>query len=171
MTDTLASRCKVITELLDRYHDLTDPLNGPGGVKGDGLGVAVMPLTYTASVRELERLLRTMRDDRHRSLLRLHSGEKVSVRQCWWHVNEWHLKAEAVLRTPKRRHAPKRRGQLTRIQQDETGTALKEVKHRRNPAARQQVAERGVAWMAEHWSLRHEPMMPVQVIAPDLVAA
>lgn len=169
MTGYPATRVPVITELLERYHDLADPLNGPGGVKGDGLGYAAMPQTYNSSVREVERLVKTMRDDRPRSALLTLDGEKVSVRQCWWHINEWFLKAERTLHEPRKPATRSKRRQLIRLQVDEHGRVLPQVRVRRNAAAREQVAKRGVEWMAEHWGLRHEPMLPTQVLE-DLAA-
>lgn len=163
-TGAPSHRQRVLELLLEHYHDLTDPMqmrNEPG----EGGGLLLMPATYTASVRELERLLRRMRDDRTHPLLTLPTGEKVSVRACWWHLNEWYLKATQTLTTPNTTPKRSKGKQLKRAQVDEHGQPLKHTRVLRNAEARHQTALRGVQWLADNWSLTHEPMLPQELIA------
>ena len=52
---------EVIAYLLEHYFEFVEPLNGPSGVRGTGERLPMMPPTYTASVRQLERELVVMR--------------------------------------------------------------------------------------------------------------
>lgn len=153
-------------ELLERYSELSEP--GVWlGVGGDGGGVPRMPVTYTASVRELERLLRVMRDDRSEPLVRDGVLGPVSVRRLWWHVNAWWLAVDVVLVRPVR--VPRsRRGRgssgLRGLPVDVHGRPLPVRVVRRQPGASRALAELGVAWMAERWGLSHEPMLPRELL-------
>ncbi len=158
------SRIEIITTLLERYDELVDP-SQMRDQPGDGTGLVLMPRTWTASVRELERLLCVMREDRTSPLLALPNGHNVSLRACWWHINAWYLTAEVTLAAaPAQPKAPRKKRELKREQVDAFGDALKIRRVRRDPAAREEIALRGVRWMAHHWRLVSEPMLPNELL-------
>lgn len=144
-------RAEVITELLSRYDELVSPLNGPSGVRGDGDSVISTPATYTASVRELERLLRVMREDRTEAL-QIVGGPKVSVRSLWWHVH--HRYIAATTRTV----------DVEVVRRGKNGKRARVLERRAvasfDRAVNPQLVSAGVAWMAAAWSLPSEPMLP-----------
>ncbi len=178
------TREETISSLLERYHDLVDPLNGPAGVRGTGEGMPLaahephcelirkpsagfVPIAKRPGVARctcviedvlrLERVLRLMRDDRHAKLLRLPSGEKVSVRKCWWHVNAWYVEARPALVTPKL-SVPrnKRAKKLQKLLVDDYGKPLPVRVVRRHPGAREDVARLGVRVLAAWWPLESD---------------
>lgn len=183
-------RTDVIVQLLERMQDLLDPVRAGNG---DGqTGMLLMPhspdcaLTRTAPPRcscalrslvELERLLRVMRDNPHGSLLELSSGERVSTRALWWHLNERFLRCTTAVRDVTWRgnhwqglsHAavvaqpggwqlawasesPRRR---------QRGVAFRCKVITWHPDVRSQLVDAGVAWLADNWGLPVEPMLPV----------
>lgn len=176
VTDLGAREAAIVT-LLERHAELTDP----GTVRsaaGTGTHVALMPHAPSCAILrsspprcscwrrdldELERLLRLMRGDRHSPLLRLDTGERVSVRACWWHVNAWYLTARWTLFEPPLQKGRKKRP--VRLQIDAQGRALPVRRAHREAGAREDVARVGVGWIAAHWSLGHEPMRPVEEAA------
>lgn len=94
-------RLETVVTLLERYHEFVTP-SSMNGVGGTGEHVPLMPDTYTASVREIERLLRRMRESRD-ALIRWkepYNGRemKASPRRLWWHVNEWYVESVRVPR-------------------------------------------------------------------------
>lgn len=153
----MSSREIVLWEIAERYTDLVEPLNGPTLVAGDGESLAVMPGTYTPTVREFERLMAVMRNQAKQKAFR-----GTSLGKLRWHILEWHLKAERVVRhqtVTAKRHGkvvPLRSGDGTTVQRLVVG-------YRRDPQAREQKARDGIAWMAENWALKHEPMLPEQI--------
>ena len=158
------SRESVIVTLLERYEELVDPMQ-VRDTPGEGSGLVLMPRTYTASVRELERLLAVMREDRTHPLIALPNTHKVSLRACWWHINEWYLRAQVTLASaPAQPKAPRKRRELRRDQVDAFGDALKVRRVRRDPAAREAIALVGVRWIAENWGLVSEPMLPNELL-------
>lgn len=138
-------RERVLREVAERYGELVDPLQSGSGVRGTGeLGLA-MPRTYTATVREFERLaveLRSVDPGLH------------------WHLLEWFLKAERVIRhepvwvttaSGKRRRMRGPGGfYVTRAM----------VGFRRHPGAVAELAFRAIGWIAEEWGLPVEPESP-----------
>jgi hypothetical protein len=183
-------RQDVIVQLLERFGELSDPVRSGGGFGSNGLLLMphergcrllapapehlwqVVPARWRPScscamrsVVELERLLATMRDDSTRSLLRLPSGGKVSVRGCWWHLNERYIRAttRTAWRCPKchavshsERHSHRdRRGKLcgypcVRVLVDVFDAKVEPAK-----------VERGLVWLADGWGLAGEPELPV----------
>lgn len=168
----LSPRELVLWRVAGLYRDLVEPLNSGSGVPGTGEGVPVLSeKLYTATVREFERLLRVMRDDRHASLVTLEDGEKVSVRQCRWHLVEWHLRGERVMAWPKPTVRANEGRKLVKLPLDEDGRPLPRVRVLRHPQAREHLAAEAVRWMAANWRLPVEPMLPQPVIEPIRAAA
>ena len=142
----------VIVELLERFNELTDPMQSGNG-DGDS-GLRLMPATYTPSVRELERLIVKLREERH---------------NVWWHLNERYLKAVQSTAW----ECPKCKGvshAATHSHRDKRGklSSYKGVRvlrtswsERVNPVK----VETGVRWVASEWTLKHEPMLPDVVLA------
>lgn len=167
----MSSRERVIVELLVRLPELVDPMQSRSGL-GDGVALPLMPATYTASVREVERLLRVMRDDRSSPLIRdaagvkvIADGQPVSVRRLWWHVRGFYVDVDRSPVAPQRvKVAKSKRRQLVRLATDSTGRPLPSRREVRQPGARRDLAELGVAWIASHWSLKHEPFLPAEVV-------
>lgn len=143
-------RVEVISELLSRYHELVEP-GVREGLAGTGEALALMPATYTASVREIERLLRSMREDRSEAL-QLVGDRKVSVRALWWHVH--HRYIAATTRTV----------DVEVLKRGKNGKRHRDIERRAVPcfdrAVNPVLVGAGVAWMAENWRLASEPMIP-----------
>lgn len=162
---TPSYRVRVLTEIAARYHELVDPLS-KAGIPGDGdtAGLLQMPRTYTDTVREFERLCRLMRDDRTSPLIILASGEKVSVRQLKWHLTEYHLNAQTVIR---HRPVEKLRGRhrVRLMNHDGTPATKPEIATMRNPQARADLANAAIRWMCDRWGLKTEPMLPGELQA------
>lgn len=159
-------RRDVIVHLLERLNELVDPVRAGNG---DGqTGLLLMPATYTPSVRELERLLVVMRLDRSESLLLLGNGRKASVRACWWHLNERYLRAttRTCWRCPKcsteshvERHTHRdRRGKLCAY------PGKRVLVNVYDPGVDEKLVDAGVGWLAEHWALAVEPMLPRELM-------
>jgi hypothetical protein len=132
-----ATRVEVITTLLDRYHELVEPLSG-NGAKGDGDSVPLPPTTYTPTIKELERLLGRLREvDRSR----------------WWHVSERYLRSVTRIRRNVRvERIVKGKGRVVEffdISED-----------RYDPRVDDKFVEAGIKWIAQHWGLDTEPMLP-----------
>jgi hypothetical protein len=89
----LSSRARVLWEIAERYHELVDPLNSGEGIRGTGELVPLMPRTYTATVKEFERLFAVMRNQARQQAFR---GESLGTLR--WHILEYHLKAERIVR-------------------------------------------------------------------------
>lgn len=136
---TLTGRQRIIVELLDRYDELVSPLQARNG-HGDGEPLPLMPATYTASVRELERLMQRMRAERPSQ---------------WWHVNEHYIACTWVVReVPVRRKA--KRGHVTELTRARV--------RRASPAVRAEKVRRGVQWLADEWAAPFEPMLPQELL-------
>ena len=141
--------------MLEDYYELRDPMTS-GNRQGD-TGVRLNAPTYDDNVKELERLLNAMRDNRAAPLELLHAREKVSVRQMWWHIKAYYIDARVVLIHPAKPPRPRKHH---RLQVDDEGRPLPIRVTRRKHEARQDIAEHGITWILTHWDLRHEPMYP-----------
>ena len=164
--------------MAETYSELTAALNARDGSRGGGDFVAVgfhephCLITRTApprcsccarTIAEFERLCRAMREDRQHPLIRLDTGEKASVRQLYWHLSEYHLKAQRVLTRPPLKPRKNRRGQLSRQPVDDDGKPLPVARVLRNAEARYQLALQALQWMSDHWGLDAEPMLPIDI--------
>lgn len=188
----LDRRGQTIIQLLEQLHELTDPVRAGNG---DGqTGMLLMPhakecrmfakdgasycTCHLRAVSELQRLLGVMRDDRNASLLVLPDGEKVSLRACWWNLNERYLRCQSSTRDltwragrwqglshgsvaaqpggwqvafAKEAAAKRRRGAQIRVRVVTWDSGV-----------RLPVVERAVEWLSESWALGAEPMLPRQ---------
>lgn len=135
----MTKREEQIVALLERYTELVDPMQaGAGGEGGWGLS---MPHTYTDSVRELERLLRVMREVRPSQ---------------HWHVSERYIRATSVVRDVPAKRKTKHGKTVTVVE--------RRVIVQWNPAVRAHKVELGIAWLASRWALVHEPMLPSELL-------
>lgn len=136
----MTRREEIVVALLERYSELVDPMqSGNGGEGGWGLS---MPRTYTASVRELERLLRLM---------------QVERRSQWWHVSERYLRAQSALKDVPVKRKTKHGKTVTVVERQVVVTY--------SPAVRLEKVRRGVEWLAASWDERRvgEPMLPAEL--------
>jgi hypothetical protein len=143
-------RVVVLEQIAERYGELTDPL-ADGALPGDGLmaGVLRMPRTYTATVREFERLVVLLR---------------AEDRVLWGHLDGWWLSAvtRTVFHCPRcgichqseHRHENRRSGRMSTVK------CKRVVQWRRRQGAREGEARRAIEWVAAAWSLGSEPMLP-----------
>lgn len=156
------TRVEVLREIAGRYHELVSNSGSPGQ-PGSGDRIPLMPATYTQTVREFERLMAYMRHDRGESL-QVVDGEKVSVRALRWHILEWYVNATHTIR-----HVPiqLKKGRKIALLHDQDGHAITTtpiVRWHRLPAAKETLADAGLAWMAAAWALRSEPMLPAELM-------
>jgi hypothetical protein len=131
-------RVTILKEIARLYPDLIDTLNGPAGIRGTGDSDGLMPTTYTPTVREYERLVKAMRDDRHEPLL----DGKLSVRAAWWHLEHWHHRAERVIRHQPIQTNGKRGRKLTVLNSDGTPATKPTIAWLRDPKASEAKADR-----------------------------
>src|SRR5947207_3161779 len=87
----MTARQLALVSLLERYHELVDPMQA--GNQGDRLGYLAMPLTYTPSVRELERLLNRMRNQAKQQ-----AYKGCSLGKLRWHLMAWYVDPVTVQR-------------------------------------------------------------------------
>lgn len=154
----MTKRVAILAEIALRYHELVDP-GLREGLRGDGNGCPRMPTTYTPTVKEFERLMRLMR-----SQARQQASHGESVGTLRWHVNAWYVNAQKVVRH-RPVHVPSH-GKLKALR-DQDGHIVTRpvVSYRRHPDARQQKADWGIEWIAQHWGLETEPMLPEEIRA------
>jgi len=136
----LTRREEVIVQLLERFQELVEPAGG-NGIPGSGDYLPLMPATYTPSVRELERLLIRMRDER---------------RSQWWHVTERYLRCQHVNRDVPVKRKGKNGKTVTVVERQLVVTF--------HPGVRAEKVRRGISWLAEEWRLGHEPMIPQELM-------
>lgn len=182
----IASRVRVLTTIASEYHDLAAAQNAPSGVRGSSERLPLTPherhclmltkLGHGArctcayrTVREFERLMARMRDDRSAELVQV-AGGKHSVRALRWHVNAWHIDAKRLVR-----HYPKARvkGQKLavasgqEILRDRTGAWIPSRVDQhvvRAQGARADLALAGLEWIAARWPEgAGEPMLPAEL--------
>jgi len=122
---------------------------------------------WRQDVGEVERLLGVMRNQARQQAFR-----GVSLGTLRWHVLAWYVNVDRVaswhpvkLRRGKR--PPVASGQQVLRDREGRWVPAVRVEHppRRDPQAREARALDGVAWMAERWSLGHEPMLPAEEAA------
>lgn len=147
-----ASRVRILTEIASRYDELVTPLNGPDGIRGDGQATPAMPKTYTATLREFERLVVELR---------------ATDRELWRHLDGWWLSASTrtIYQCPRcgpthaREHVhPNRRsGRPTTIK------TKRVVVWVRIAGARESIAKAAIVVVASRWALEIEPMLPDEI--------
>jgi hypothetical protein len=152
------SRVAVLTQIAERYHELVDTLNGPSGIRGDGDALALMPVTYTQTVREFERLMGRMRNQAKQQAYAGHSLGRLR-----WHILEYHIKAEPVIR--REPVIAIKNGKPVHLKDADGKPAyrrsIQPEQYRRHPDAREVKATLGLEWMALNWGLKSEPMLYV----------
>lgn len=147
----LDGRVRVLVEIAERFQELVDPLSGSAGLRGDGESVGLMPRTYTPSVREFERLVLRLREERHSK---------------WWHLNEFWLQAESrtvwwCSKCKRQTHQEVHdHGTPDRVLNVSGRRQVVWSRHRNADRAKALVA---IEWMAVEWSLGSEPMLPDEI--------
>lgn len=139
-----------IVQLLERYDDLVDPMQTRAGAD-PSFGAALMPDTYRHSAKELERLLRLMRDGRGSIVKWEVEGRRyaASPRKLWWHLNARYIAAVYVQRKERVTRKTKR-GKITE-------PVWRMV---RLPNGSMDVyVERGVDWLCAEWT-GARPVLP-----------
>lgn len=144
----LDGRVRILTTIAERYHELIEPA-GREGVRGSGGAIPLPPSTYTPSVREFERLLGLLRNERH---------------SVWWHVRAYYVDAEHRLTW----FCPKCRGLSHKPEHTHDDAAgrpyvvagKQHVRVSRHRNANEKKAAKGIVWMAGRWALGSEPMLP-----------
>lgn len=154
-------REQILWRIAELYTDLADPTGGPSDIRGTSESTGGMnPKLYTATVKEYERLVKLMRDDRSEPLIATPQG-KLSVRSLWWHLEHYHHRAQRVIK-----HLPvtSKRGQRI-VNADGTPHTQPAIAHLRDPKAKEAHARLAIAWIAQHWGLPVEPMVPQAVVS------
>lgn len=163
----LTKRETTIADILNRWDELVERA-GRSGVRGDDDTVSLMPRSYNASVREVERLMRRM---------------KVERPSQWWHVSERYLRSQRSSKTvlwwqgrwqlPAHHEVVAQPGgwtlELARGKKRRAPQEFRVAVVSWSPAVRAQKVRLGLAWLAGEWSLGHEPMLFVE--KGDKVAA
>lgn len=147
-------RCEIIRELLERYRELVEPLAG-NGYGSSGQVTPLPPSTYTPSVRELERLMRKMREGSTAKTVVLPNGSRTSIRSLWWNVNERYIRATPIIRDVTVHRRTKHGKRLTVIERQVIPVFHRDVDDAKVAA--------GVAWIAARWSIPNEPMLPPEL--------
>jgi len=163
----MTPREQTLTQIARLYTDLTDPQQAGNG-NGDS-GLRLMPATYTPTVKEYERLVKQMRDDRSEKLLELKDKHgvaiaKLSVRSAWWHLEHWHHRAQRVIKHEIILADVKHSRRKVRVL-DSNGkpTTQPTIGYLRDPKASEARAALAITWIAAHWNLPTEPMLPAAV--------
>jgi hypothetical protein len=133
-------RATIINEILSRYAELTER-GGLNGSSSDGGLTIQMPPTYTADVKEVERLMGVLRE---------------KDRRLWWHLSEKYLRSSETIKTSTERRKVKGKGYIT--------VHLRKVVPHHSPRLDEKLVEDGLEKMASWWSLQHEPFLPRQVV-------
>lgn len=155
-------REQTITQLLERLPELTDPMCSGNGDGNNNL--LLMPAAYTPSVKEIERLLRQMRDNHHQPLIHLKDGTKTSTRSCWWHLNERYLRVQETnaYQCPKCRmwsHNPTHRHR-DKHHHNRTYNGKRALRLTYDNRVNPHHLEAGITWIAHNWQLQNEPQLP-----------
>lgn len=162
----LKSRVNVLAEIARCYAELVDPLNGGSGVPGDGSSPIQMPRTYTPTVKEFERLLRLMRHTSDQQ----GKYEGYRLKTLAFHLEGWHTTAERIIR--RQPVIVVSHGKPRQLKNHDGSTKTRPViAYRRHPEALEERAQLALRWIAEQWSLGHEPMLPRELTEDYQVAA
>lgn len=154
------TRIEIIEEMLRRYDEARDP-SSRTGILGSGDSVPLMPPTWNASYRELERVLTEMRSER---------------KSQWWHLSQrYRFATDAVVEC----RIVRKRGQAViklpphcelAAGSPIVGEKVVKARVRRwTPDVDNQKARRGLEWVSERF--RGEPFLPVEFTQPAKAAA
>lgn len=144
-----SKRVLTLAEIAGRYHELVDPSMGPDRIRGDGDSVALMPKTYTPTVREFERLLRVMRNQAKQ---KAHAG--YALGKLRWHIMAWYVDAVSVVESRQLWVSAKGGKRVPAKNADGTPAVVRTVAYRRDRDAREDRAQLGLEWMAQEWEDR-----------------
>jgi hypothetical protein len=153
-----SKRVEVLSQIAARYVELVEPC-GKDGIRGDGTGVSLMPRTYTATVKEFERLMGVMRNQAKQQA---YAG--WSLGKLRWHVLEWYVNAQPVVRSRPLLVTGKGGKLVPAYESTGERAMVRTAAFIRNPDAREDRALLGLGWMAEAWALKIEPMLPQEIV-------
>ena len=143
------TRTDTITTILNRWNELTDPMQARDKT-GDGEALPLMPPGYNhPTVQHLEHLLHKLRDQRH---------------HLYWHLNHRYLqnttrnawqcpKCGGITQAQHHHHRDSNR-KLHRY----PGTRV--VQTTWHPRVDPRKVTRAIQWLAYNWAIRQEPMLP-----------
>jgi hypothetical protein len=155
----VSKRVEVLAQIALRYHELADPHNGPDRVRGDGDSVSLMPRTYTATVKEFERLMGVMRNQAKQQA---YAGWPLG--KLRWHIMAWFVDAQPVVRSRPLLVTGKGGKLVPAYEATGERAMVRTAAFIRNPDAREDRALLGLGWMAEAWALKVEPMLPQEIV-------
>lgn len=141
----------MIEVLLERWDDLAVPGNGPGGVRGDGQSVGLMPHERGCLVLRSSPPVCTCSRRAVEMLERLIPRLREVDRELWWHLNERFFRCSRVRRLVwvQRRG---RNGKVLRVQEHQIVTIWRSD-------VDAELLGAALDWLAESW-LGPEPMLP-----------
>lgn len=156
---TLNTRQAAFDELLTHYREAQETMwSGQGYDATDMAGVRLMPPVWTWVYRELERLLRRMRNQGHQQAV-----EGVSLKTLYWHVGEWYLRSESHPVYPAPRLVRYRqRGVLHEEARPAGSHSVRVTRHRDVRPVRVRL---GLVWLDREWPANvGEPMVPDEIL-------
>jgi hypothetical protein len=153
------TRVEIFEEMLRRYSEAQETMN-KGGM-GDGSSVTLMPLTWNESYRELERVLKLMREERPSQ---------------WWHLTERFLRCQdqvAEVRVFRTRKGPEFRLPA----HCELGAGAPQIAGHTarvrlvvwSSSVRMEKVRRGLEYVSQQF--RGDPFLPQEFLEPEQAAA
>jgi hypothetical protein len=156
----LNTRQKVLDELLTHYRTAEETLwSGQGYDATDMAGVRGMPAVWTRSYRELEGLLKKMRNQGQQKAV-----EGFSLQTLYWHLAEWYLRSEVFPQWPKKYSV--QRGRETIEVRPPVRMVLR--RHKDVRPARVKLA---LDWLDAEWTSSVQPRVGEPMVPDEIMQA